>query len=381
MGETILIADDDPETVHILDLMLARLGYKSLVARDGMEALNLARRELPDLIVLDVMMPGLDGFEVARSLRRHPETALIPILMLTAKTQIEEKVAGYDAGADIYLTKPIHPVDLYANIKNLLTQKRAVTESLAKKCYVVGVLAAKGGLGVSTVALNLAVAYHKSQDVKVIAAELRPGQGSWASELNISDSNGLANLLRRESKDISPSVVEKQLIATPFGVYLLLASQFSGDVECMSSVVQYDVILQGLSALASLVILDIGTNFHPAFNILVESCHEVVMVVEPHVVTAKRSRTLIEELRGHGIGGAKPLTVLMVNRTQSSMNLNVSQVEDLLGQPVALGLPQASELSHLAATRSAPMVLLQPEGVLARQCNELVDVIASHVPK
>ena len=196
MADKILIVDDDPETVQFLNLILARLGYQTFVARDGMEALEVAHKELPDLIVLDVMMPGLDGYEVARSLRRHPGTALTPILMFTAKTQVEDKLVGYDAGVDIYLTKPIHPVDLYANIKTLLTQRRTRSAALTNKGYVVGVLAAKGGLGVSTVTLNLAVAYHQKQQAKVIAAELRPGQGIWADELDLPNSGGLGSLLR-----------------------------------------------------------------------------------------------------------------------------------------------------------------------------------------
>jgi CheY-like chemotaxis protein len=381
MSEKILIVDDDPETVQILNLMLARLGYQALVAKDGMEALSLARSELPDLILLDVMMPGLDGFEVARSLRRHPSTALIPILILTAKTQIDDKVAGYDAGADIYLTKPIHPVDLYANIKTLLAQRRERTISQAKKGHTVGVLAAKGGLGVSTTALNLAIAYHQNHGVKVIAAEMRPGQGSWAEELKLTNPSALATLLRKESKDISTTAVEKQLISTSYGVFLLLASHSSGDTECMTAIVQYEAILLALTALASLVILDIGTIFHPAFNTLVESCNEIVMVVEPQIITTRLTRLMIDELRERDIGGAKPLTVAMVNHSQSSMNLNVSQVEEILGQPSALGFPHAAELAHLAATRSAPMILLQPEGMITRQFKALADLVDSHIEK
>ena len=125
MPEKILIVDDDPDTVEFLRLILTRQGYQTLSAINGMQALNQAHSQQPDLIILDVMMPGLDGYEVARSLRRHPETALIPILMFTAKTQVEDKVAGYEAGVDIYLTKPIHPVELQANIKGLLDQRKA----------------------------------------------------------------------------------------------------------------------------------------------------------------------------------------------------------------------------------------------------------------
>jgi len=381
MSEKILIVDDDPETVHLLNLMLDRLGYQALVAKDGMEALNLARSELPDLIVLDVMMPGMDGFDVARSLRRQPDTATIPILMLTAKTQINDKVEGYDAGADIYLTKPIHPVDLYANIKTLLSQRREGASATEKKCHTVGVLAAKGGLGVSTVALNLAIACHQNREVKVIAAEMRPGQGSWAEELKFPNPSGLGTLLRKGPKEITTPVVEKQLVSTSYGVFLLLASQYTSDIECMSAIVQFEAILQGLTELAPLVFLDIGTNFHPAFNILVESCNEIIMLVEPQVVTARRARMMIDELRERGIRASRVLTVVMVNHAQSSMNLTVSQVEEILGQSLALGFPYAAELAHLAATRSTPMVTLQPEGMISRQFSALADVIASHIVK
>ena len=188
MADKILIIDDDPDTIEFLTLILQRLGYQVLVARDGMDALATAHSEKPDLIILDVMMPGLDGFEVARSLRRHPETALTPILMFTAKTQVEDKLAGYEAGVDIYLTKPVHPVELQANIKALLAQRKARTDMLAKRGYIIGVLGSKGGMGVSSLALNLAIIYRKKFDTGVIAAEMRPGQGSWAVDLDISRS-------------------------------------------------------------------------------------------------------------------------------------------------------------------------------------------------
>ena len=104
MAEKILIVDDDPDTIEFLKLLLERQGYQTVAALNGMQALSVAHSEKPDLVILDVMMPDLDGFEVARSLRRHPDTALTPILMFTAKTQVEDKVAGYEAGVDIYLT-------------------------------------------------------------------------------------------------------------------------------------------------------------------------------------------------------------------------------------------------------------------------------------
>ena len=379
MPEKILIIDDDPDTIEFLTLILQRLGYQVLEARDGMDALASAHSEKPDLIILDVMMPGLDGFEVARSLRRHPETALTPILMFTAKTQVEDKLAGYEAGVDIYLTKPVHPVELQANIKALLAQRKARTDMLSKRGYVIGVIGSKGGLGTSTVALNLAIIYHKKFETGVIAAEMRPGQGSWALDLDLPNSTGLANLLKRNQTELTPSVVEEQLASTKYAIRLLLASNQSKDVELSVALAQYEMIVEQLAMLVPVVFLDIGTNFHPAYDLLVRQSNEIVLITEPQPVTIELTRLLTEELRQRSFGSGKALTVVAVNRTRAEITLTMSRMEEALKVPVALGIPPSTELAYLAATRSIPMALLQPEGIIAQQFSILAEHISRHV--
>ncbi len=378
MAEKILIVDDDPETVKFISVFLKRQGYEAIEAMDGMQALQIADQQAPDLIVLDVMMPGLDGYEVARSLRRKPETALIPILMFTAKTLTEDKLTGYEAGVDIYLTKPIHPVELQANIKALLTQRKARAQTLANKGYVVGVVAAKGGLGVSAVALNMALAYKHNQKGKVIAAEMRPGQGSWADELGIPDSSGLANLLQMNRPEITAAVVESLLIPNTFGVPLLLATNASGNFNAIIAVAQYECLIEELSMLANLLVLDIGTSFHPAFDILTGLSDEIILVTEPQPITVKRTRALISELKARDFGSAKALTLITVNRTRSEMTMPASQIQEALGQSVALGFPPAPELAYQAATRSTPLYALQAESIIARQFDNLAALIHQH---
>lgn len=379
MAEKILIVDDDPETVKFISVFLKRQGYEPIEAQDGLQALQIADQEAPDLIVLDVMMPGLDGYEVARSLRRKPETALIPILMFTAKTLTEDKLAGYEAGVDIYLTKPIHPVELQSNIKALLTQRKVRAQTLANQGYVVGVVAAKGGLGVSTIALNLALAYKHNQKSKVIAAEMRPGQGSWADELGIPDSSGLANLLQMNRPEINVAAVENQLIPNNFGVPLLLATNAVRNFEAITAMIQYEALIQELSLLANLVVLDIGTSFHPAYDILTQMCDEIILVTEPQPITVKRTRALISELKARDFGSAKALTLITVNRTRSEMTMPASQIQELLGQSVALGFPPAPELAYQAATRLTPLYSLQAESILARQFDNLAALIHQHM--
>ena len=107
MDKKILIVDDDFDTLHMVGKMLERHGFVIAAANNGEKAIQMAQTETPDLIILDVMMPGMDGYEVTRQLRGIEATAFIPIILFTAKAQVDDKLEGFEAGADDYLTKPI----------------------------------------------------------------------------------------------------------------------------------------------------------------------------------------------------------------------------------------------------------------------------------
>ena len=378
MSEKILIVDDDHETIEFLKLILSRQGYAVVVAKDGLEALRVANSEMPDLIILDVMMPALNGYEVARSLHRRPETALIPILMFTARTQPEDKVAGYEAGVDLYLTKPVHPLDLQANIKALLLQRKARKAALAERGYVVGVVSAKGGQGVSTVALNLAIAYSRQQKVKSIAAEMRPGLGTWSDELNIPVTNSMVQLLKMNPPEITQTTVENALSAQIHGIRILLSGGGAMDADLASAINQYEMILTNLEAIAPMVVLDIGTPFLPAFPLVMDTCDELVVVTEPQTLAVRRTARLLEELRGKGFGSSKALTLVSVNHTRADTIMNVSQIEAAVKQTVALGFPPALELALRAVQLATPMVVLQPDALVSLQFNKLVETISKH---
>src|SRR6266852_306515 len=119
----ILIADDTPANLHILQLRLAANGYEIITATDGEEAIAAARQHHPDLILLDVMMPKLDGIEVCRRLRADASLPFIPIIMVTARTDPKDVVAGLEAGGDEYLTKPVDQAALVARVKSMLRLK------------------------------------------------------------------------------------------------------------------------------------------------------------------------------------------------------------------------------------------------------------------
>ncbi len=122
MNTKVLVVDDEPEILELVEFNFRAAGLQILTAADGAEGLQKARAQQPALIVLDLMLPGIDGMEVCKILRRDPATAGIPILMLTAKASEIDRIVGLEIGADDYLTKPFSPRELVLRVKKLLNR-------------------------------------------------------------------------------------------------------------------------------------------------------------------------------------------------------------------------------------------------------------------
>jgi len=120
MRETILIVEDEPDILEVLEYNLKRESYRVLTAENGTAGLSIARTENPDLVLLDLMLPGLDGLEVCRKIKEDPLTRSIPIVMVTAKGEESDIVLGLGLGADDYVTKPFSPRELIARVKTVL---------------------------------------------------------------------------------------------------------------------------------------------------------------------------------------------------------------------------------------------------------------------
>lgn len=116
----ILIVDDEPDILHLIEFNLARAGYRTRSAPDAEEALRELKATSFDLLILDRMLPGLQGTELCRIIRQNPKTAQLPIIMLTARGEVSDRIDGLDAGADDYLAKPFSPAELIARIKAIL---------------------------------------------------------------------------------------------------------------------------------------------------------------------------------------------------------------------------------------------------------------------
>ncbi len=125
MGKTVLVAEDEPGIIESLHFLLSRAGYAVEIETEGAEALTAALERTPDVLVLDVMLPGMDGYEILRRLRSDSRTSGLPVIMLTAKSQREDREAALSSGADVFITKPFANADIIAAVKKLAPNNAA----------------------------------------------------------------------------------------------------------------------------------------------------------------------------------------------------------------------------------------------------------------
>lgn len=381
MSEKILIIDDDLDTLRLVGLMLQRQGYQISAATNGQQGLDKAFEEDPDMILLDVMMPDMDGYEVTRRLRSNPSTMETPILMFTAKTQMDDKVIGFEVGANDYLTKPTHPSELQARVKALLaraTEKKGNTASTRNGSdgFVIGVLSARGGLGATTLAVNIAAGLHTKTKSEVIVAEMLPGRGALALELGVTSSKGLAELLSAAKlSDISSDSIKESLVHHGSGLTLLLASDRPRDMHLIGQNANYEALVSKLRGLARFVLLDLGAGLQPFTQNVLPHCDQMLVALEGNPNTIINTKALIEDLAAFGIN-ARNIGAILNNRIRSDTILPSSQVQSKLGHEIITTLTPAPELFVQATRMQTPAVLCQPDSLTTRQINKIVEVIA-----
>ena len=380
MSEKILIVDDDLDTLRLVGLMLQRQGYQISAATNGQQGLDKAFEEDPDLILLDIMMPDMDGYEVTRRLRQNPATANTPILMFTAKSQLDDKVTGFEVGVNDYLTKPTHPSELQARVKTLLARtvdKKVVTlPSNDQQGYVIGVLAPRGGQGVTTLAVNLAAGLFNRYKTDVIVAEMLPGQGALALDMGLTVSKGLVDLLSiTKTSEITPDRVRESLVNHGSGLKFLLATDRPRDMYLINQGANYETLLSTLSGLARFSILDLGVGIQPFTPKIFPYCNEILIVFEGTPNTITHTRALIDDLASMGMSKGN-IHVVLNKRIRSDAQLPLTQVQDKLGQEIIGTITPAPELFTQATRLLTPAILCQPDSLTTRQVEKLAQFIA-----
>jgi CheY-like chemotaxis protein len=375
MSAKILLVDDEPDLLRMVGYSLHREGYTVIVAKNGAEAIAKVSGEIPDLIILDVMMPDTDGYEVCRQIRAMPGTEKTLIVMLSALGQITDKVAGLEAGADDYLTKPIELPELNARVKAMLSRvKRLQGPKEAEPGKVLGLIGAKGGMGTTTVTLSLAAGLAKA-GMSTVAAELRGYYGSFASQLLLQSTHTIAPLLELRPENVTRKDVTSSLVELPFGPQVLLSPSPNGQVFPFSPE-HVDAILSILPSLAQYVLLDLPPCPSPSTEAAVRHCSYILMVVEAESTAIYAGQAMLNLLSNWGIG-MRQVGAVIVSRIPFAIPLKPVQIRESLGCDIVGFIPPMAEACVMAQARGLPLIAAQPDSFGSQNILDMVKRVSS----
>jgi DNA-binding response OmpR family regulator len=378
----ILIADDDVDALRLVGLMLERKGYEITAAASGTQALQKAIETQPALIILDVMMPDIDGYEVAARLREHPATEQIPILMFTAKNTVTDKIAGFQAGVDDYLTKPIHPSELTSRVEALLHRSQRTSESafITTKTdlgSIVAFIPSKGGIGNSTIAINTAIELkNMHNDAEIVVAELQPGLGTLSMQMDINGALGLSSLLSQPLSALTRELLRRNINTHSSGVHLLCCTTKPAGFGPELNKEYVRTILRYLSDEYDYVLLDMPATLTEPFLEALNLAQNILLTLEPSPFGLRLAREMIGCLSLMNVEMQK-VNLVTIHRSPVSGSITRATIEQTLQNKMISSIPHVPELAFESAQNAKPITLLEPNGLFSQQIRRIVQAIAT----
>jgi DNA-binding response OmpR family regulator len=261
----ILIVEDDFSARRVLGFNLKQQGYQVIETEDGISGFEAACTELPDLILLDIMMPGVNGFEVCRKIRATPDLAEVPIIFLTARAGMADKKFGLKAGADDYLTKPIDLNELNERVAEHLKQAETTQTHVepAHPGQIIALFSPKEEMGVTTLAIKLSEAVTQEKQQPVVLIDLVLPFGEIASTLNLVADKSVSELLSRPMSEITIDTIEQYMQQHLDGFQVIPAPAIPTGPEQKPIPTNLKQVLDLLVEAGYLVILDVGSTLTP----------------------------------------------------------------------------------------------------------------------
>jgi len=377
MSSKVLIVEDDQGLLRAIGYALEREGYEVITAESGAEALRKVEAENPDLVILDIMLPGMSGLEVCRELRSKPKTVSLPVIMLSALTKVSDRVKGLKVGADDYVTKPFHLDELIARVAALLERTRRLrTGPAVKRGRVLGFLGAKGGVGTTTIAVNVALALAQRRN-RVIAVELRPYFGTMALQLGSKPHAHAAGWLELPAGEVNDRQLTRYLTAYSSDLRVLLGPQKVAEYREVEAD-QAGAVITSLSAMAAYVVIDLPCQPSEAVRAALRCCDCAVVVVEPKSACVKAAGLTIELLQTWGIS-LGDVRVVVVNRAPMATPMSIARISETLGCEILGAVAHTTDLAMRAIQLGQPLVVSAPDSMAALALGRIAERLAAHL--
>jgi len=364
----VLVIDDDRLIRKVVKKVLTDLSYEVVEAEDGLEALKRIKSIRPDAVIVDKLMPGIDGFEVTRRLRREPELTHIPILVLTGESDLQEKLAAFEAGADDYLCKPFAAAELAARLTVLLRRAKALENAQSQilqktdQAHVIAVHSLRGGIGTSSLANNLAIGLNGLWKSPTLLIDMVPNAGQQALMLNMSLKRTWADLGMIPPDELDLNTLSAITRQHDSGLHLIAAPKIPSDAEAVTSE-HFNITLKILKSRYTYVIADLPHDFNSITLEVLEAADTVLLVVSPEIASVRAASIALETYKQLSYPEEKIKVVL--NWTFEREGLAHDAIENALHAPIHLVIPYGGRRFTNAINRGSPLLHEKPEDTIS----------------
>jgi len=338
----VVVADDTPDITRLIVTALTARKYECFAARDGLEAWTMVQKEEPDLAILDMSMPGLDGLEVCRKIRNDPRLRHIGIIFLTAYDQLDMKVTAFQAGADDYMLKPFVPNELLLRVEAVLKRQVATGAAVPvlpvakERGNVLAVVGTKGGAGASSLAVNIAVAsVQLGRRTCLIDLGLERSLDACLLDLSAPPRAGWDAVMGETNQDIW-AALEDRLMTHSSGLSVLIGPSRYDEVDRVSGS-QMTTWLELLRQQFDQVVVDLVCGFRDSNLDVFEFSDHLVVVATPDLPTVRLLQAMTSVLDQLGIPQRK--VSLVLNQPALIPSLSAADVQRYVKLPIQSEIP------------------------------------------
>ncbi len=352
----ILIAEDEATMRRLMATLLRRYNHEVLEAENGEEAFALAQQHQPDVILLDVMMPVVDGFEAVRRLRADADTESIPVIFLSAKGQVEDRVEGLRLGGDDYVIKPAEPAELMARIDSVILRSRR--DARRRKGQIFGFVGAKGGVGKTTTIANLAVHFHTHGRTPFLI-DMNLVFGNLAEQFGLDGANrSLAHLTAVSPEQIDVNTVQKGALRHSSGIPIL-ASPPQVPTWATFSPEHLHTIVEQAAYAERYVFLDLPRD-PDILEVVAEQISGLILVLTSEPAALRAGQAVAAYVNSIGMGNR--LSAILVHRAANEHQyIDAGKIAELVGCLVLGTIPYKPE-AYLRAEYDQVPLLLKAQG-------------------
>jgi len=379
----VLLIDDDPHLRKILTNVLFKKGYEVVIAEDGASGLRAAKRQRPDLIILDIIMPGMDGFQVAQRLHEDPTSAKIPIMVLTAYATPYGRKAAVEVGVDDFVTKPFGIEDLVAKVQALTSAPAMTNNALTlplkttRQARIIAVHSLRGGLGSTSLSISLASALYRLWFWPTMLLDADYDNGQIALTLDSPDTLSWSDLMQASLDNSAQQLLEERRMGNEAGLHVMAAPREARDAERVSPQFVSN-ILRLLEQPYDYIVADLAHDLRENTLELLRNADKILFLLSSDSVSLRLARRALAAYKARGIRPEDVLPILV--DTRPGKVARARQVELAAGHPLAGYMPYTPEISD-AINKGLPFTELFPNHLSTHLIEDLAYMLSKTIHK